>query len=132
MISVILRRTYKGGVLARDYDAYGYKRKKDDHGSGKGGRNSAVVVPLYVQQEDADLEGGPSQEQRIKRDPSGNPSAPPAEGVEMVRTNGEGGNDQEHEQEHGHVSPRTQQQKKKEHDEHEGYFAMCLDECMPC
>lgn len=146
LISVILRRTYPGGVLARDYDVTGDKKEKKDkyrvHPASGKDQNSSLVYPVCeVDGDGEDLEGGPSGERRKK---AAGGDVPP-EGCEMVGRDGKpvpppsaGQTAQGSQASQGSASAppaddggsviRTQ----KDKDEHDGYCTMCLDECTAC
>jgi hypothetical protein len=146
LISVILRRTFPGGVLARDYDTSGGKKEKKDkyrvHPAAGGNQNSSMVYPLCeVDGEGGDLEAGPNGQRRLKggggdvpegcemvgRD--GNPVPPPsgqtAQGsLDSVAPNGAPLK--------GATAGAAGGKPHHEKDEEDGYCHMCLDECVAC
>jgi hypothetical protein len=152
LISVILRRTYPGGVLARDYDVSGGKKQdkaqKDKyrvHPSAEEKKSSSMVYPICEvdgDDGDGDLEGGPSGERRMKAGGS------PPEGCEMVDRDGKAmpppsSGQTAQGSKASRASAGSQEaagageggsiiRSQKDKDKHDGYFAMCLDECTAC
>ena len=138
LISVTLRRTYPGGVLAREYDQYG--RKYPPGSVPPISAKHAQVYPMSDKIDENDF-GSPSRENRIK---SAAGSSGPPDSYEMMERGANSSNGDMNENDQnvsntgndgiGGVNDKVKEKDrgKDKKEEKEGWLEMCIDECTGC